>query len=78
MLEYQEEITTSLQGALEWMRKPENQQPGFTAKLEGRFGKTLWFHLPEDVLASDKAWDVKTFAKFVLSDTNHSQIFDTE
>jgi len=36
MLEYQENIKTNLQGALEWMCKPENQQPGFTAKFEGR------------------------------------------
>ena len=43
-----------------------------------RFGKTLWYRLPEDVLASDKGWSVKTFAEFVCSDTNHSQIFDTE
>ena len=42
-----------------------------------RFGKLLWFNLPEDVLASDDPWNVKTFAEFVF-DTNHSQIFDTE
>jgi len=35
MLEYREKIIADLQGALEWMRKPENQHPGFTAKLEG-------------------------------------------
>ena len=37
MLDYQDNIKTNLQGALEWMRKPENQQPGTTAKLEGRY-----------------------------------------
>ena len=89
------------------MRKPENQQPGTTAKLEGRyklrvfflfcfvlfcfclimymytyttyrFGKLLWFNLPEDVLASDEPWNVKTFAQFAFSDAIHSHIFDTE
>ena len=43
-----------------------------------RFGKVLWFNLPEDVLASDEPWNVKTFAQFVFFDTIHSQIFDTE
>ena len=43
-----------------------------------RFGKLLWFNLPEDVLASDEPWNVKTFAQFVFSDAIHSQIFDTE
>ena len=42
-----------------------------------RFGKLLWFNLPEDVLASDEPLNIKTFAEFVF-DTNHSQIFDTE
>ena len=37
MLKYQDNIKTNLQGALEWMRKPENQQPRTTAKLEARY-----------------------------------------
>lgn len=43
-----------------------------------RFGKILWFNLPEDVLASDDPLDVKTFAEFVFSNTNLSQLFCTE
>jgi len=78
MLGYKEHIKTQLQGALEWMCKPENKQPGLTAKLEGRFGKVLWFNLSKDVLASDDPWDVKTFAEFVFSGTNHSIIFNTD
>lgn len=43
-----------------------------------RFGKVLWFNLSGDALASDDPWDVKAFAEFVFSGTNHSIIFNTE
>ena len=46
MLEYKKHIKTQLQGALEWMRKPENKQPGFTAKLEGRYIVPLFLDSP--------------------------------
>lgn len=66
MLGYKEHIKTQLQGALEWMCKPENQQPGLTAKLEGRYMCTVFFTVNSYILCKLPANESSVTLKLII------------